>query len=100
MADITVTIPDEIYAEVAAAYHATWPDQTDTPDDVLIQKALVYSVKDTWFAYTSGGIQNSAGPRYNEAAQEYNTARTAIDSDIQAQLQAAQAHADEVFPGF
>jgi hypothetical protein len=100
MADITVTIPDEIYSAVATAYHATWPDQTDTPDDVLIQKALTYSVKDAWFAYTSGGIESSAGPRYSAAAQEYNAAQQAISVDIQAQLQAAQANADEVFPGF
>jgi hypothetical protein len=100
MPDITVTIPDDVYSEVAAAYHATWPDQTDTPDDVLIQKALTYGVKDTWFAYLSANINNSSGPRYNQAAQDYNTARQAIDSDIQAQNQAASDRAAVAFPGF
>ncbi|MFE4681540.1 hypothetical protein ACFRNJ_11980 [Streptomyces sp. NPDC056721] len=98
--DITVTIPDDVWPDVAAAYHATWPDQTETPDEELVRKALVYSVKDTWFALLSSNITNSAAARYNQAAADYNTARQAIDTDMQVQNQQAQDEADVAFPGF
>jgi hypothetical protein len=100
MADITVTVPDEVFDRVAVAYHATWPDQTETPDAELIRKALTYAVKDTWVAYETAKNQNEAGPLYDEAAQQYNASRQQVDANIQAENQTVFDEAAAAFPGF
>lgn len=99
MTDIIVSIPDDVWPRVAAAFHATYPNNTETPDADLVLMALRAYTKDVWLGSEQHGNQNSAGPRYDQAAQDYNTARQQIDTDIAAVNAQVQAEADAAFPG-
>jgi hypothetical protein len=99
MADVTVTVPDEYWARVAAAFHACYPNNADTPDMDLVQLAVKTYIRDTWVSTEQATNQNNAGPRYNQAAQDYNTSRQAVDSDIAAENEQVLADSQTAFPG-
>jgi hypothetical protein len=99
MPDITVSIPDDVWPRIAAAFHTTYPNNTDTPDADLVQMGFKQYVKDVWVNYEWSTNQNNAAPRYNQVAEDYNTARQAVDADLQAQNSAVNDEASAAFPG-
>jgi hypothetical protein len=99
MADITVTIPDEYWPRVAAAFHATYPDNTETPDVDLIQIALKSLIRDVWVSVEQSANQNAAVPRYNQTVQDYNAARQVVDADVQTENAQVLADSQDAFPG-
>lgn len=99
MTDIIVTVPDDVWPRVAAAFHATYPNNSETPDEELVQMALRAYTKDIWLGTEQAQNQTGGGPRYNQAAQDYNTARQQIDADIAAENAQVQSDCDNAFPG-
>lgn len=99
MADITISIPDEYWPRVAAAFHGTYPD-SQLGDSELLAYAFTAYVKDNWVSWEQNANQNAGAPRYNEAAQAYNTARQQVDADIAAENNQVLADAAVAFPGF
>jgi hypothetical protein len=97
--DIIVTIPDDVWPRVAAAFHGTYPNNGDTPDVDLVQLALKSYVRDIWVATEQNLNQNAESPRYNQAAQDYNAARQQIDADIQTENAQVLADSQVAFPG-
>ncbi|RZU35940.1 hypothetical protein EV284_3423 [Streptomyces sp. BK022] len=98
MADITVSIPDDVWPRVAAAFHGTWPDTQMSDEDIVTMSLKVY-VRDTWVSAEQAANQNAAVGRYNQAAQDYNTARQAVDADIAAENEQVLADSQAAFPG-
>lgn len=84
MADITITIPDEYWPRIAAAFHGIYSD-SELGDTELLEYAWKAYVRDNWLGWEQNNNQNAAGPLYNQAAQDYNTARQQVDADVAAQ---------------
>jgi hypothetical protein len=99
MADITITVPDEYWLRIAAAFHGTYPD-SQLGDAELVAHAFTAYVRDNWISWEQNVNQNAAAPRYNEAAQDYNAARQQVDADIAAENDQVLADAAVAFPGF
>jgi hypothetical protein len=99
MADITVTVPDDYWPRIAAAFHATYPNNADTPDVDLVQLAVKSYIRDIWVSTEQSQNQNAAVSRYNEAAQDYNSARHQIDADIAAENEQVFSDSQVAFPG-
>jgi hypothetical protein len=99
LTDITVTVPDDYWARVAAAFHATYPNNAETPDVDLVQLAVKSYIRDIWVSTEQALNQNAAAPRYNQVAEDYNVARQAVDADIQAQNNQVLADSQAAFPG-
>lgn len=83
--DLTITIPDNIYPRITAAFHGTYPNNDQTPDADLLQMAWRAYVRDVWLGWEKNAVQNAAAPRYDAAVSNYNAARQQIDNDIAAQ---------------
>jgi hypothetical protein len=99
LTDITVTVPDDVWTRVATAFHEVYPNNADTPDLDLVQMAVKSYIRDIWVSNEQATNSNVAAPRYNEAAQDYNAARLAIDADIQAQNNQVLTDSQVAFPG-
>jgi hypothetical protein len=99
MPDITVTVPDDVWPRVAAAFHTCYPNNVDTPDMDLVQLAAKSYIRDIWVSTEQATNSNAGAPRYNQAAEDYNVARQAVDADIQAQNNQVLADSQAAFPG-
>jgi hypothetical protein len=99
LTDITVSIPDEYWPRVAAAFHTTYPNNSGTPDVDLVQLAVKSYIRDIWVSNEQAQNQNAAASLYNQAAQDYTNARQQVDAQIQAENEQVLADSQAAFPG-
>lgn len=99
MADITITVPDEYWPRIAAAFHGIYSD-SDLGDTELLAYAFTAYVRDNWITWEQYQNQESVTSRYNAAAQEYSTTRQQIDGDLAANNARVTDDAAVAFPGF
>ncbi|MGW0626229.1 hypothetical protein [Streptomyces sp. NPDC002758] len=97
MADITISIPDEYWSRVTTAFHGIYVD-SQLGDTELLEYAFQAYVRDNWLGWEQNNNQNAAGPRYNQAAQDYNTARQQVDADVAAQNAQVLADVNAALP--
>ncbi|MFE9525231.1 hypothetical protein [Streptomyces sp. NPDC006631] len=99
MADITITIPEDYWPRVAAAFHGIYTDST-LGDEELLEYAFTAYVRDNWITWEENLNQNAGAPLYNDAARQYSTVRQQIDAGIQEKNEALLDDAATAFPGF